>query len=329
MPRMPTTPKSPPAEEKTPTQALTNKQRRKLSKKEQAAYSLQMVEVRRREQRARRIRRRITAIVAIVAAVAVVATGSYFIVWGVVRAGGVAPANMLSDGILLTGSTNSTTNQATLTPITTGALQADAKPVATDLTSYKQTANMVLYLDYASPKSESFNKANGGQIEQWLAAGYLTLEIHPLSLSTTAKNDYSKRAANALACVANSDPNNFLAVSDALLAAASTKKETTMPTAALQALVTKAGVTDTAVTSCISGYKYASWVTEATHRATHGGLLNANRKSLTSAPLVVVNKKVYTGKLTDNTALTTFISNTYADSQSSSSSATAAPTPTP
>jgi protein-disulfide isomerase len=326
---MPSTPKSPPAEGETPAQALTNKQRRKLSKKEQAAYSLEMVEVRRREQRARRIRRRLTATIAIVAAVAVVATGTYFIVWGVVRAGEVGPANMLSDGILLTGSTDSTTNKATLTPITTDALQAGAKPVATNLTTYKQTANIVLYIDYANPASETFNKANGGEIEQWLAAGYITLEIHPLSLSTTAKNDYSKRAANAIACVANSDPSNVLGVSDALLAAASTKTETTMSTAALQALVTKAGVTDAAVTSCISSYKYASWVTAATQRATHGGLLNANKKSLTSTPLVVVDKKVYTGKLTDNAALTTFISDTYAATQAASSTASPTPTPTP
>ncbi|HEY4225304.1 MAG TPA: thioredoxin domain-containing protein [Pseudolysinimonas sp.] len=331
---MPSTPKSAPAEpdrlsEEAPAQALTNKQRRKLSKREQAAYSLEMVEVRRREQRARRIRRRTTATIAIVAAVAVVATGTYFIVWGVVRAGEVGPANMLSDGILLTGSTDSTTNQATLTPITTDALQAGAKPVATSLVGYPQTANLSLYLDYANPKSETFNQANGGEIEQWLAAGYITLEIHPLSLSTTAKNDYSKRAANAIACVANSDPNSVLGVNDALLAAASTKKETTMSTAALQALVTKAGVTDAAVTSCISSSKYFSWVTAATQRATHGGLLNSDKKSLTSTPMLIVDKKVYTGKLTDNAALTTFISDTFAAKQPASSTATPTPTPTP
>ena len=54
MPGMPSTPKSSPAPSEqaarqTPAPALTNKQRRKLSKKEQAAYALEMVEVRRRE----------------------------------------------------------------------------------------------------------------------------------------------------------------------------------------------------------------------------------------------------------------------------------------
>jgi protein-disulfide isomerase len=157
----------------------------------------------------------------------------------------------------------------------------------------------------------------------------VTLEIHPVSTSTTAKNDFSKRAANALACVANSDPQNFLAVSDALLAAASTTKETSMSTADLQALVTKAGVTNPDVSGCISGFKYASWVTAATHRATHGGLLNANKKSLTTVPLVVVDKKAYSGKLTDNTALTTFVSDTFAASQGAGNGSTATPTPTP
>lgn len=327
MPGMPSTPKSAPLEEQA--RALTNKQRRKLSKKEQAAYSLEMVEVRRREARSRKIRRRIVTAIAIVSGVAVVLTGSGLIVWAVVRAGEVGPANMLSDGILLTGSTDQSTGKATLTPITTDALQADAKPVATNLTTYKQTANIVLYLDYASPATAKFAAANGSAMEQWLAAGYVTLEIHPVSTSTTASNDYSKRAANALACVANSDPQHFLAVSDALLAAASTKNETTMSTAALQALVTKAGVSSTAVTGCINGYSYANWVTAATQRATHGGLLNANKKSLTTVPLVVVDQKAYTGKLTDNKALTTFISDTFTAAQPAPGGSTASPTPSP
>jgi protein-disulfide isomerase len=325
---MPSTPKSAPAGEQATAPALTNKQRRKLSKKEQAAYSMQMVDVRRREARSRLVRRRVTTAVAIVAGTAVVVTGTGLIVWAVVRAGEVGPANMRSDGLLLTGSTNQSSGKASLTPIATDALQPDAKPVATNLTTYKSTANIVLYLDYASPTTAKFSTANGPAIERWLAAGYVTLEIHPVSTSTTASNDYSRRAANALACVANSAPNHFLAVSNALLGAASATKETTMSTASLQALVTKAGVTNTAVTGCIGGNSYANWVTAATRRATQGGLLNSNKKSLTSAPFVVVNQKAYTGKLDDNAALTTFISDTFT-AASGTRNSTASPTPTP
>ena len=328
---MPSTPKTSHVDDETapPARELSNKERRKLSKREQAAYSLQMVEVRRKEQRARTIRRRITAVVAIVAAVAVVGTGSGLIIWANIRAGEVGPANMLSDGILLTGSTDSTTNQATITPVSTAAIQTDHKPVATNLTTYKQTANIVIYVDYGAPKTAAFDKAQGTVIDNWLAAGYITLEIHPVATSSTATNDYSTRAANAAACVAASEPDQFLAVHAALLKAASTKKETSMSTAALSALVTKAGVTDTKVTDCINGTSFGSWVTAATQRATHGGVLNANVKTLKSAPMLVVNKKRYTGKLTDNTALTTFISNTYADSADSGSTASPTPTPTP
>jgi len=324
-------PKSSPVDDDhaAPARELTNKQRRKLSKREQAAYSLEMVEVRRKEQRARRLRRRVTQVVAIVAAVAVVGTGTGLIIWANVRAGEVGPANMLSDGILLTGATDSTTNKATITPVTTDALQTDAKPVATNLSTYKQTANIVLYVDYAAPRTASFNKAQGTVIDNWLAAGYVTLEIHPVATSSTSANDYSKRAANAAACVAANDPSQFLAVHAALLEAASTTKETSMTTAALSALVTKAGVTDAKVTSCITGNSFGSWVTAATQRATHGGILNADVKTLTSAPLIVVNKKKYTGKLTSNTDLTTFISNTFADAASGSSTASPTPTPTP
>ena len=115
-----------------PAPALTNKQRRKLSKKEQEAYALEMVEVRRREARARKIRRRIVTVISIVAGVAVVIAGAGLIVWAVVRAGQVGPANMLSDGILLTGSTDQSTGKATLT-LTRGALQP-SKTVKYELT---------------------------------------------------------------------------------------------------------------------------------------------------------------------------------------------------
>jgi hypothetical protein len=332
---MPSTPKPAPSDEtlaKTSAPALTNKQRRKLSKREQAAYSLEMVEVRRREARVRQIRRRVTVVMSILLVVGIVSTGAGLIVWNTVRAGQVGPSNMLSDGILLTGSTNSTTNQATITPVTTLALQPDAKPVATNLATYTSTANIALYLDFASPKTAQFWAANGTAIENWLGAGYITLEAHPVATSSTAANDYSSRAANAAACVAANDANSFLGVTDALLRAASTKTETKMTTAKLVAVVKKAGVTDTTTIDCINGNGFGSWVVASTTRATHGGLLNAKVKTLKAAPLVVVNKTPYTGSISNNTELTTFISNLYADAQSSSSGsgsgATSTPTPT-
>jgi protein-disulfide isomerase len=328
---MPSTPKPTPVDDDfapAPPE-LSNKERRKVSKREQALYSREMVEVRRKEARARKIRRRVTQVVAVVAAVAVVGTGSSLIIWNNVRSGEVGPANMLSDGILLTGSTNSTTKQATIAPVSTDAIQTDAKPVPTNLQTYSKTANIVIYVDYAAPQTAKFSDAQSTMIDNWLAAGYITLEIHPVATSNSANNDYSKRAANAAACVAAYAPTQFLAVHAALLKAASTKAETTMTTVALSALVTKAGVTDTKVTSCISGTSYGAWVTAATLRATHGGVLNANVKTLKSAPLLVVNTKAYTGKYTDNTALTTFISNTYANAAAGSSTASPTPTPTP
>lgn len=326
---MPSTPTPPPADtDIAPVRELTNKQRRKMSKREQAAYSLEMVEVRRREARARTIRRRLTVAIAIVAAVAVVGTGSGLLVWAQVRAGEAGPANMLSDGILLTGSTNSSTQAVTITPVATEALQPGAQPVATQLAPYSSTANIVIYVDYGAPKTAQFEAAQGVAIDNWLAAGYITLEVHPIDPSVTASNDYSRRAANAAACVAATSPNNFLAVHAALLSAASTTKETSKSNAALVKLVKKAGVTDPTAISCIDSGKYNSWVTAATQRAEHGKILNADVKSLTSTPMLVVNKKHYTGSMTDKTALTTFISNTFADAAAGSSS-TASPTPTP
>jgi hypothetical protein len=325
---MPSTSKPTPDDAAVPT-VLTNKQRRKLSKREQALYSQEMVEVRRREARAKNIRRRVTLAASVLLAVGVVSSGTGLLVRNAILASEVGPANMLSDGILFTGSTDQTTQKATISPVSTEAIQANAKPVATNLKTYSSTANIVLYLDYASPKSAQFMKANGTALENWLGAGYITLEIHPIAPSSSTKNDYSARAANALACVAASDATQFLPASDALLAAASTKSESSLSNAAIVAAVQKAGVTDTKVPGCITGSNYTNWVGAATHRATHGGVLNSKTKTVKTAPLVLVNETAYTGKLTDNTAFTTFISNLYADSQSSTAAGTATATPTP
>jgi len=255
-------------------------------------------------------------LLAIVAIIAVVIAGG-------ARTTGTGPLNMASDGILLTG------DGAAITAVTTPALAADADPVPTDPADYPDTVNIVTYLDYLCPFCEEFESANSAQITSWVTAGNATLEVHPLSILDSASKgtNYSTRSANAAACVANYDPNNFLAVNSALFANQPTENSTGLTNAQLTSLVTDAGATDPKIASCIADEEFSAWVAAATSRALAGPLPNANIPKVSGTPTVIVNGKAYTGAFGDTAAFQAFVIQQAA--AGSEPSATPTPTPTP
>ena len=213
------------------------------------------------------------------------------------------PLNMASDGILLTGDGTS------VTAVETTAAPANATPNPTDQTALTGTANIAVYLDYLCPYCGQFETANGEQITSWVTAGNATLEIHPLSIldSSSAGSKYSTRAANAAACVANYDPNKFLAVNTALFANQPQEGTTGLTNKQLVSLVEEAGVTDAAVANCINDQEFSSWVATATDRALAGPIPNSDIEKIQGTPTVLVNGVSYTGSLTDTTAFANFV----------------------
>ncbi|MET0432792.1 MAG: thioredoxin domain-containing protein [Cellulomonas sp.] len=332
----------------------------KLPKKDRKALARELARLEReRQARRRRRNRRLgwagagTAVVAVgvVAALAVQAS---------VRAGQVGPHNMLSDGIVLTG------DGSAVAASRTSALDPGASPVATVVDRSSGVLDLVLYLDYRSPEAEAFWAANSASIEQWVTAGYATLEIHPLALldgaavstgtgaspspsataspapSATAsaddsllgtmqtKGDYSARAAGALACVADTAPDSALAVHDALLAAQPDLDEDGLADDELVALVQNAGVTDTAVADCVTNGDFTDWAQEATTRAADSVPYDVG--GVTTSPVVLVGGQQYTGDLGDADALLAFIeevSTQLAAEAEASASPSASPTESP
>lgn len=66
-----------------------------------------------------------------------------------------------------------------------------------------------LYVDFYCPHCQDFEDVYGADIEEQLEAGAITLNVHPVALSglnAASGTDFSKRASNAMYCVADAEP---------------------------------------------------------------------------------------------------------------------------
>jgi protein-disulfide isomerase len=239
-------------------------------------------------------------IVAVIAAVAIVT----LVIVNSTTTRADNPKNMASNGILFTG------DGTTVTPVTTKAPKVGADPVATDTTKLDSVVNIVTYIDYACPICQSFETTNAEQINSWVASGDASLEIHPISIldRVSLGTKYSSRAANAAACVANYDPDNYMAVNDALFAQQPEENTSGLDTAALKTLVADAGADSDEVASCISSKTFGDWVTSATDLVTDGNLASDTVTEFVGTPTVLVNGQLYQGAVDDADAFASFVS---------------------
>lgn len=297
------------------------------ARKERRAQAREQEKLERRRRAARRRRRRVLLRVGLPLAGVATAAGVLLVVQSRSRAAAVAaqvgPANMLSDGVVLSG------DGSTMTATRTAALQPDAEPQATVADPSTGVLDIVLYTDYRSADAATFWTANSSNLESWVTAGQATLEIHPLALGG---DDYALRAAGALGCVADTAPDSVFAVHAALETAQPDLDEDGLDTAGLESLVSGVGADATEVTDCLEAGDFTDWAAEATARAAAEVPFDAVG-TVTTAPVVVVAGQQYTGDLADADAFTAFLSDVFeqvaADSAAATddgTAATAAPT---
>jgi len=238
-----------------------------------------------------------------------------------IRPVGPGPANMASDGILI---------QEDLAAVKTPALQPEADPVASVPDETGTVADIRVYIDYLCPYCGQFETTNSEQIAQWVDSGAATVEIHPVSILTSksAGTQYSLRAANAAACVANYSPDNFYAFNAALFEDQPEEGAAGRTDAEIKKLVRSAGVTNrvSEISACIDDVEYKSWVLAATDRALTGPIPNASIAKVKGTPTVLVNGKQYLGKLDDPKEFAAFVLQSAGATYSTS---TPTPTPTP
>ena len=238
-----------------------------------------------------------------------VATIVAVVIVGAVRPSTAGPLNMASDGVLLGA------DETGVIAASTVALTADEAPIATDHAALANLVNITMYVDYLRPFCGEFDNANAAQTTSWITAGNATVEIHPISImdSASAGTSYSTRAANAAACVADSDPDSFLAVNTALFASQPQEQTTGLTDAEILAVLEHAGVQGAAVTDCVTEQTFASWVAGATDRALSGPLPNSDIAAVTGTPTVLVNGVSYTGPFDDAEAFEQFVLSEVAD----------------
>ena len=275
----------------------------KNDKREQAREAARLT--REKQKRAERIRRWViptsvtVAILAIVAIVVVVVANS-----APAAQTTAGPKNMITDGIMF----NAQNGKAA--PVTTAALKPKETP-SPAATPGPGVTQIVSYVDWSCSSCQAFEGTNASWIQDQVAAGKATIEVRPVAILNRLYNgsQYSQRSNNAAACVANFDPNSFLAVQEAMYLKQPSEKSSGLTNNQIINVVHGAGLSDSSVDKCINGLTFDSWVTAATNRFTANSSLANPTSGQQGTPTVLVDGHLYLGSLTDPAAFKQFFSN--------------------
>ena len=216
------------------------------------------------------------------------------------------PSNMISDGILLTGDPS---GSGEIIAVPTAAIPAGGEPTATNPADYADPVRIVMYVDYFCPFCKAFEETNVQQLGTWVSAGAATLEIHPIAIldRSSMGTRYASRAANAMACVANFEPNLFFQATTAMYAEQPAESTEGLDNDQIIGVLTSAGVTDPGVATCVNEETFSQWVAKATERTGTGPIPNSEIAIVRTTPTVLVNGIQYTGAPNDATAFATFV----------------------
>ncbi len=172
------------------------------------------------------------------------------------------PLNMLSDGILFEAD-----GDGGVQHVETKAIAKGGDPVPT--TPREGLLNIVTLVDFSCPACKAFEEAYSSSIQDMVANGTATLEVHPVSILDYRgyTTDYATRANNVGACVANYAPERFLDVMAAMYAQQPSEGGPGLGNSSLVEIVTSTGLDDADVNQCVLDESFTPWVTAATDRS--------------------------------------------------------------
>lgn len=151
---------------------------------------------------------------------------------------------------------------------------------------------VVAYIDFICPVCKNFEATYNDQLTQLRNDGKISLEYRPLGfLDASSTTNYSSRAANAAACVANTSPDKYSALVDLLYARQPAEGSAGLSDNDLKKLATEAGSAN--IDSCIDNKTYRPFVKVVTKEAAVIGV--------TGTPTVFIDGQQWDGK-TDLTA---------------------------
>jgi protein-disulfide isomerase len=236
---------------------------------------------------------------------------------------GPGPANMASDGILLIGGENG------IEAVATPAIAEGDDPTPTEPDESGTVANIVTYIDYLCPYCGQFETTNNETMRTMVESGAATLEVHPIAILTnkSAGTQYSLRAANAAACVAEYSPEAFFDFNGLMFENQPEELSAGLSDDEIKDIAAQAGA-PSSVDACIDDARFKGWVQAATERALTGPIPNSELDAITGTPTVLVNGKQYVGSLEDTAEFQAFVLQAAGESYSESNG-TPTPTPTP
>ncbi len=156
---------------------------------------------------------------------------------------------------------------------------------------------VAVYFDYMCPACGQFEGINGEEIDRMVEEGEIALELRPISFLDEASSgtEYSTRAANALATVADGSPEDVLAFHDAMYAAQPQEGSSGLTDEEIADIATEAGVPDEVAAGFDAG-TYEGWVAEVTQDAFDSGV--------EGTPTVLIDGEEFKGNLYAPGALT-------------------------
>ena len=240
------------------------------SKNERREAAREKARALREEQKKRERRNKILLqggiIVAVVAIAALIGT----LIFNNIKPAGPGPANMASDGIVFTG------QDGAITPTETPGVPAGGEPTATKQDDSGEVANIVTYVDYLCPYCGQFETTNNETMRTMVESGAATLEVHPIAILTnkSAGTQFSLRAANAAACVAETSPEAFFDFNALMFENQPEELSTGLTNDEIKEIASQAGASGS-VDECIDETRFKGWVQDATERALTGPIPNS------------------------------------------------------
>ena len=122
------------------------------------------------------------------------------------------------------------------------------------------------YIDFMCPICGDFEEAYGEEILDLVDDGTLTLNIHPISILDrySQGTEYSTRAANAMYCVAETDPDAAVPFMQAMFANQPQENSTGLTDDEILAIAEDAGISG--IDSCVTDGSYSKYVTAMTEK---------------------------------------------------------------
>ena len=204
---------------------------------------------------------------------------------------GHSPKNMKAGGIVFEGASNAAT------PVPAARTTASETASAAGTVKTSDVAHVVTFIDWSCPVCKQFEAAYSTKLQELVASGKATLEIHPIAILDThyQTSGYSTRAANAAACVANFEPNKFLAVQTEFYDNQPAELTSGLTNAQIIGLIKAGGADTPSIESCVNNESYKAWVTSNTDRTTNEKALVDPSTGYFGTPTVFINGKRWAG----------------------------------